>query len=89
MREEGEKIDFFPVNRAQCLEKKNKDETKKEFDELKTMVTQVLSKFEKQVATGHDLHYISMKSSHIYMDVYHVHVLATKILSKPNHEITS
>ena len=46
-----ESIDFFPVNKAKCLEKKEEDETKKQLAVLKTMVKSVLSRFEKQVHT--------------------------------------
>ena len=45
------KFDFFPVNKAKCLEKKEEDETKKQLAELNEKVTLVLSRFEKQVHT--------------------------------------
>ena len=50
MHEEGEKIDFFPVNEAKRLKKKDEDETKKQLAELQINMTLILSKFEKQVA---------------------------------------
>jgi inositol 1,4,5-triphosphate receptor type 1 len=42
------KFDYFPVNKAKCLEKKEEDETKKQLAELNEKVTLVLSRFEKQ-----------------------------------------
>ena len=75
MHEDGEKIDFFPVNEAKRLKKKDEDETKKQLAELQTNMSLVLSKFEKQVATDHDPFFYFMKSSgaiitipcHIYL----------------------
>ena len=43
------KIDFFPVHKAKCLVREDKDETKNQLDKLNTKVDLVLLQFEKEV----------------------------------------
>ena len=45
------KIDFFPVLQAQCLETEE-DETAKQLESLRTMVTSVLERFKEEVGTA-------------------------------------
>ena len=88
MHEDGEKIDFFPVNKALRLEKNAEDETRKELDELKAMVTKVLSKFEKQVRIM--IHVDFMKSSgsivKSYTNVYVHACIACHMCREENYQ---
>ena len=44
------KFDFFPLLQAQCLEREE-DETAKQLEALRTMVTSVLERFKEEVYT--------------------------------------